>query len=155
MMDIITQMIVLLVVALTAIVCGYALNTYVSRKKGREAEEDARRMKEEARKEASNIIADSQIEAKEIIFTAKSQSDAEAEERLANTGWLPEPLRRAIEDDPTIAQAYAYLGEIALSNGNDRQARSYFREGLKRAPANLRLLTRLACVEAVAHIDQR
>ncbi|HOX00517.1 MAG TPA: Rnase Y domain-containing protein, partial [Deltaproteobacteria bacterium] len=82
MMDIITQMIVLLVVALTATVCGYALNTYVSRKKGREAEEDARRMKEEARKEASNIIADSQIEAKEIIFTAKSQSDAEAKERL-------------------------------------------------------------------------
>lgn len=56
-------------------------------------------------------------------------------------------LRRAIEDDPTISQAYAYLGEIALCNGNDRQARSYFREGLKRAPSNLRLLSRLACLE--------
>jgi ribonucrease Y len=81
MMEVIT-LIVLPVVAVVAIVSGYVLNTYVSRKKGKEATEDARKIIEEARKEYSNIIADAQLEAKEILFTAKSQSDAESKERL-------------------------------------------------------------------------
>lgn len=39
---------------------------------------------------------------------------AEAEERLANTGWLPEPLRRAIEEPPVEAAAEADEPDVAL-----------------------------------------
>ena len=46
-------------------------------------------------------------------------------------------LLAAIYRSPGYADAYAYLGQIAICNGNTRQARSYFREGLKRAPGDL------------------
>jgi ribonucrease Y len=97
MMEIITQLIVLPVVALIAIICGYVLNTYVSKKKGKEAEEGAKKITEEARKEYSNIIADAQLEAKEILFNAKSQSDTESKERLKEVSAIEKRIQQREE----------------------------------------------------------
>lgn len=75
--------ITLIIIAVFAgLAAGYGFNIYISKKKEKDAEDTSRKMIEEAKKEASNIIADAHLEAKEIIFAAKSQSDTEAKERL-------------------------------------------------------------------------
>jgi len=70
------------VTIIIGILVGYSLNVYIGRKAKKDAEIVSARMVEEARKEASNIITDSQLKAKETIFSAKSQSDLEAKERM-------------------------------------------------------------------------
>ncbi len=76
------EIVSILLAVFIGVVGGYVFNNYVNKKKGKDAEETSKRMIEDSKKEASNIIADAQLEAKEIIFTAKSQSDSEAKERL-------------------------------------------------------------------------
>ncbi len=76
------EIVTILVAVFLGITGGYVINMLIYKRKGKDAENEAKRMREEARKEASNIIADAQIESKEILFTAKSQSDQEAKERL-------------------------------------------------------------------------
>lgn len=76
------EIVSVLLAVFIGVIGGYVFNNYVNKKKGKDAEETSKRMIEDSKKEASNIIADAQLEAKEIIFTAKSQSDTEAKERL-------------------------------------------------------------------------
>jgi len=76
------EIVLMIIAVFVGLAAGYGINMYISKKKGYDSELTSRRMIDEATKEASNIIADSQIQAKEIIFAAKSQSDTEAKERL-------------------------------------------------------------------------
>jgi len=76
------EIVLVIIAVFVGLAAGYGINMYISRKKEKDADLTSKRMIEDAKKEASNIIADSQIQAKEIIFAAKSQSDAEAKERL-------------------------------------------------------------------------
>ena len=76
------EIVLMIIAVFFGLAAGYAINMYINKKKGDDAEVIAQRMTEEAKKEASNIIADSQIQAKEIVFAAKSQSDVEAKERF-------------------------------------------------------------------------
>ncbi|MGC9325657.1 MAG: ribonuclease Y [Desulfomonilia bacterium] len=70
-------------IALVGGLCiGYALSTLIQRKTKKDAEIVSARMIEDAKKTASTVIADAQLEAKEIVFSAKTQSDQEAKERL-------------------------------------------------------------------------
>jgi len=61
---------------------GFGMNLFIKGKAIRDAKAQSARMIEDAKKGATNIVADSQLEAKEIIFAAKTQSDSEAKERL-------------------------------------------------------------------------
>ncbi|HQO81811.1 MAG TPA: Rnase Y domain-containing protein, partial [Deltaproteobacteria bacterium] len=90
-------MLLLLIAVFIGAAGGYVVNTHIGKKKGRDAEETSRRMIEESKKEASNIIADAQIEAKEIIFTAKSQSDAEAKDRLKEVSAIEKRIHQREE----------------------------------------------------------
>ena len=76
------EIVLMIIAVFVGLAAGYGINIYISRKKEKDADQISRRMIEDAKKESSNVIADSQIQAKEIIFAAKSQSDAEAKERL-------------------------------------------------------------------------
>ena len=91
------EMLLLLIAVFIGAAGGYVVNTHIGKKKGRDAEETSRRMIEESKKEASNIIADAQIEAKEIIFTAKSQSDAEAKDRLKEVSAIEKRIHQREE----------------------------------------------------------
>lgn len=72
--------IVLAVIAGT--VAGFALHLAMSKKANASAEVEAKRIKEEAIKEAGSIITDANLQSKEIIFDAKKKSEDEAKERL-------------------------------------------------------------------------
>jgi len=70
-------------IALVGGICiGYAFSTVIKRKTKKAAEIVSARMIEDAKKTANTIIADAQLEAKEVIFAAKAQSDSESKERL-------------------------------------------------------------------------
>ncbi len=74
---------VYITIALLAGACiGFGMNLFIKGKAIRDAKAQSARMIEDAKKGATNIVADSQLEAKEIIFAAKTQSDSEAKERL-------------------------------------------------------------------------
>lgn len=87
----------ILLAVFIGVVGGYVFNNYVNKKKGKDAEETSKRMIEDSKKEASNIIADAQLEAKEIIFTAKSQSDTEAKERLREVSAIEKRIHQREE----------------------------------------------------------
>jgi len=91
------EIVSILLAVFIGVVGGYVFNNYVNKKKGKDAEETSRRMIEDSKKEASNIIADAQLEAKEIIFTAKSQSDSEAKERLREVSAIEKRIHRREE----------------------------------------------------------
>jgi ribonuclease Y len=76
------EIVLIIIAVFIGLAAGYGINIYINKKKESNAGLTSSRIIEEARKESSNIIADSQLEAKEIIFAAKSQSDSEAKERL-------------------------------------------------------------------------
>jgi ribonuclease Y len=76
------EIVLIIIAVFIGLAAGYGINIYISKKKESDAGLTSSRIIEEARKEASNIIADTNLEAKEIIFAAKSQSDTEAKERL-------------------------------------------------------------------------
>jgi len=91
------EIVSILLAVFIGVVGGYVFNNYVNKKKGKDAEETSRRMIEDSKKEASNIIADAQLEAKEIIFTAKSQSDSEAKERLREVSAIEKRIHQREE----------------------------------------------------------
>jgi ribonucrease Y len=61
---------------------GFVMNLMIKSKAARNAKEESARRIEDAEKKAANITSDAHLEAKEIIFAAKTQSDQEAKERL-------------------------------------------------------------------------
>ncbi|HQJ08690.1 MAG TPA: Rnase Y domain-containing protein, partial [Deltaproteobacteria bacterium] len=91
------EIVSILLAVFIGVVGGYVFNNYVNKKKGKDAEETSKRMIEDSKKEASNIIADAQLEAKEIIFTAKSQSDSEAKERLREVSAIEKRIHQREE----------------------------------------------------------
>ncbi len=91
------EVVSILISVFIGVVGGYVFNSYVNKKKGKDAEETSKRMIEDSKKEASNIIADAQLESKEIIFAAKSQSDSEAKERLREVSAIEKRIHQREE----------------------------------------------------------
>ncbi len=72
----------LVVAVLIGVSAGYGLNLFASKKAKKDATTISARLMDDAKKEVSNLIADAQLQAKEILFAARSESDQEAKERL-------------------------------------------------------------------------
>jgi len=56
-------------------------------------------------------------------------------------------LRRAVDDDPTLARAYLLLGEISLILGRRRESLTYFEAALRADPSGLKALTHYAVLQ--------
>jgi len=61
---------------------GYGLHSLFTRNAKLDAEAEAKQMREEIKKESASIITEANLQAKEIIFAAKTKSEEEARERL-------------------------------------------------------------------------
>jgi ribonuclease Y len=76
------QLAYLIIALLAGAAIGFGINLFIRGKTISDAQTQKVRIIENAQKEAENIRSEAQLEAKEIIFSAKTQSDAEAKERL-------------------------------------------------------------------------
>lgn len=93
-----TMTIVSIAVALVVgALLGIGLNALVRGKTLSDARAEGARIIEEAQKEAANIEAEAQLKAKEIVFTAKTQSDAEAKERLKEVSVIEKRIHQREE----------------------------------------------------------
>jgi ribonuclease Y len=63
-------------------VIGFGIHFLLSRKARVDADTITKRVMEDAKKEASGIITDAQLQTKELIFAAKTKSQDEARERM-------------------------------------------------------------------------
>ncbi len=93
-----TMELVFVTVALLAgIGIGFGVNFFIRGKTIGDARIDKARIIEKAQKEAANIEAEAQLKAKEIIFAAKTQSDAEAKERLKEVSSIEKRIHQREE----------------------------------------------------------
>jgi len=76
------ELLYIIIALLAGAGAGFVMNLVLRSKSIRKAREEAARRIEDTEKKAENIISDAQLQAKEIIFAAKTQSDQEAKERL-------------------------------------------------------------------------
>ena len=72
----------IIIAAVIGAVAGYGLHFLFSRNAKLDAEAEAKQMREEIKKESASIITEANLQAKEIIFAAKTKSEEEARERL-------------------------------------------------------------------------
>ncbi len=148
------EMLFLLIAVIIGLAGGYVLNTYISKKKGRDAEEISRRMTEESRKEASNIIADAQIEAKEIIFTAKSQSDQEAKERLKEVSAIEKRIHQREELIDSKLTTLDKREQELKKNEQSQADRQRHLENIRTEVENLRK-QQIAKLEEISGMDSK
>jgi ribonuclease Y len=76
---------------------GFGVNYLIRGMAISEANARKLRIVENAQKEAANIKADAELEAKEILFAAKTQSDAEAKERLKEVSSIEKRIHQREE----------------------------------------------------------
>lgn len=76
------EIVLLSVAAIAGAAIGYGIRFLLSRNAQLDAEAEAKQMREEIKKESSTIITEANLQAKEIIFAAKTKSEEEARERL-------------------------------------------------------------------------
>ncbi|MEA3223252.1 MAG: ribonuclease Y [Thermodesulfobacteriota bacterium] len=77
---------------LIGIFLGYGIRAIVNRRAQEKAVFTAGKLINDAKIESSNIVKDSQLKAKDTIYTAKAQSEAEAKERLKEISFTEKRL---------------------------------------------------------------
>jgi ribonuclease Y len=76
---------------------GLGVSSLIRGKTIGDARAEKARIMEKAQKDAANIEAEAQLKAKEIIFAAKTQSDAEAKERLKEVSVIEKRIHQREE----------------------------------------------------------
>ncbi|HPC47107.1 MAG TPA: ribonuclease Y [Deltaproteobacteria bacterium] len=91
------EMVFVIVALIAGVGIGFGVNFLVRNRTIAEARREYDRIVDRARKEASNLEAEAQLKAKEIVFTAKTQSDAEAKERLKEVSLVEKRIHQREE----------------------------------------------------------
>jgi ribonuclease Y len=91
------ELVYIIIALLAGAAIGFVVNLFIKGKAIRDAKIESAGRIADAEKKAANIISDSQLEAKEIIFAAKTQSDAEAKERLKEVSAIEKRIHQREE----------------------------------------------------------
>jgi ribonuclease Y len=91
------ELVYIIIALIAGAAIGFVVNLFIKGKAIHDAKIESAGRIEDAGKKAANIISDSQLEAKEIIFAAKTQSDAEAKERLKEVSAIEKRIHQREE----------------------------------------------------------
>jgi ribonuclease Y len=91
------ELVYIIIALLAGAAIGFVVNLFIKGKAIHDAKIESAGRIVDAEKKAANIISDSQLEAKEIIFAAKTQSDAEAKERLKEVSAIEKRIHQREE----------------------------------------------------------
>jgi ribonuclease Y len=133
---------------------GFAVNLLIKGRAVRKALEDSARRIEDANKKAENIVSDAHLQAKEIIFSAKTQSDTEAKERLKEVSAVEKRIHQREEMiDNKLAQIDKREQEIR-KNEQSITDRNRHVETIKTEVENLRQ-EQIRKLEEISGMDSR
>lgn len=93
---------------LVGIFSGYGIKIVLDKRAGKNVVFIADKLINDAKIESSNTIKDAQLKAKDIIYTAKAQSEAEAKERLKEVTFTE---KRLIQREEKLDKKFSLLDE--------------------------------------------